>query len=52
MVYRRDSRGVIALYPNKDKVRNFIQNLKEIIKRSLNLTAMELISKLNPIIRG
>lgn len=52
MVYGRDSRRVIALYPNRDKVINFINKLKEIIKSSKNLSAMELISKLNPIIRG
>ena len=51
MVFSRDSKNVIALYPNKDKVRNFILTLKSIIKDSQNLTAMELISKLNPIIR-
>jgi len=43
---------VIALYPNRDKVINFIKKLKEIIKSSKNLSAMELISELNPIIRG
>lgn len=53
MVYGRDSRKkVIALYPNRVKVTNFINKLKEIVKSSKNLSAMELISKLNPIIRG
>lgn len=52
MVYKRDSAGVIALYPNKDKMLNFIRKLKEIIVVSKNLSAIELISKLNPIIRG
>jgi hypothetical protein len=30
----------------------FIEKLREIIKNSQNLTAVELISKLNPIVRG
>jgi len=49
---RENSNNVIALFPNKEKVRNFILKLKQIISDSQNLTAMELISKLNPMIRG
>jgi RNA-directed DNA polymerase len=49
---RENSNNVIALFPNKEKVRNFILKLKQIISESQNLTAMELISKLNPMIRG
>jgi RNA-directed DNA polymerase len=49
---RKKSENVIALYPNKEKVRNFIQTLKKIVHESQNLSAIELISKLNPIIRG
>jgi RNA-directed DNA polymerase len=53
MVFSREnSNNVIALFPNKEKVRNFILKLKQIISDSQNLTAMELISKLNPMIRG
>jgi group II intron reverse transcriptase/maturase len=53
MVFSREnSNNVIALYPNKEKVLNFILKLKQIISDSQNLTAMELISKLNPMIRG
>jgi 5-methylcytosine-specific restriction endonuclease McrA len=53
MVFSREnSNNVIALYPNKEKVRNFILKMKQIISDSQNLTAMELISKLNPMIRG
>jgi|ERR1700675_286476 len=48
---RENSNNVIALYPNKEKVRNFILKLKQIIINSQNLTAIELISKLNPMIR-
>lgn len=49
---RKNSNNVIALFPNKEKVRNFILKLKQIISVSQNLTAMELISKINPMIRG
>lgn len=53
MVFSRENfNNVIALFPNKEKVRNFILKLKQIISDSQNLTAMELISKLNPMIRG
>lgn len=53
MVFSREnSNNVIALFPNKEKVRNFILKLKQIINDSQNLTDMELISKLNPMIRG
>lgn len=45
------SRG-IALYPNKTKVLSFIEKLKLIFKKSMNLDAYNLITKLNPILRG
>ena len=45
------SRG-IALYPNKEKVNNFINKIKLIFKRSNNLDAYNLIAKLNPVLRG
>jgi hypothetical protein len=44
--------GAIALYPNKKKVDTFIGKLREIFKSSQNLSSMELINRLNPIIRG
>jgi hypothetical protein len=40
------------LYPQKDKVKNIINKLRLVFKKSLNLSAYELIEKLNPIIRG
>jgi Group II intron, maturase-specific domain/Reverse transcriptase (RNA-dependent DNA polymerase)/HNH endonuclease len=52
MTFHKGSTAAIALYPNKEKVRNFIHKLKAIYKESQNLTAIELISNLNPIIRG
>ena len=42
----------IALYPNKNKVRDIIRRCKEIFRKSQNLSAAELISKLNPLIGG
>lgn len=45
------SRG-IAVYPNKEKVNNFIHKIKSIYKKSNNLNAHSLIAKLNPILRG
>jgi hypothetical protein len=52
MIYSRQTPGAIALYPNRDKVNNFISNIKDIVHESQNISAMELISKLNPIVRG
>ena len=45
------SRG-IALYPNKEKMLEFINKIKVIFRRSNNLDAYNLIAKLNPILRG
>jgi len=52
MIYSRQTPGAIALYPNRDKLMKFISKLKDIVHESQNLSAVELISKLNPIIRG
>lgn len=54
MIYSRRSRGVgaIALYPNHKRLLMYIDKIKGIFKESQNLSAMELISKLNPVIRG
>lgn len=52
MIYTRQTAGAIALYPNRKKVDAFISKLKGIFKNSQNLAAVELISNLNPIIRG
>lgn len=45
------SRG-IALYPNKNKVLNIIKKMKSIFDAEQNSDAYNLITKLNPIIRG
>lgn len=42
----------IFVYPNRDKFKNFKKKIKEIIKRSKNLTAYQLIKVINPIITG
>ncbi len=52
MIYSRGTSGAIALYPNRKKMIEFVARIKDIIHESQNLSAMELISKLNPIIRG
>jgi len=41
----------IALYPDKEKVKEVIRKIKDVINRSESLSAYELITKLNPIIR-
>ena len=45
------SRG-IALYPNKEKMHKFINQIKVILRKSNNLDASNLIARLNPILRG
>lgn len=52
IIYSRQTAGAIALYPNRKKVVAFIEKIKKIFKSSQNLTAVELIAKLNPILRG
>jgi len=42
----------IALYPQKSKLRDIIKKIRLIFKNSQNLSAYQLIAKLNPIIRG
>lgn len=51
IVFEKGYVGGIALYPNKDKVRNYISRLRTIFNSSSNLSAVELITRLNPIIR-
>jgi RNA-directed DNA polymerase len=42
----------IAVYPQKDKLKNIISKLRTITRKSFNLTAYQLIANINPIIRG
>jgi len=51
-VFRHSGSRAIGLYPNKNKVYDIIRKMKEIIKKSQNITSYTLISKLNPIIIG
>lgn len=46
-----EGKAAIALYPNQQKVIAHIQKLRSIFKESQNSSAIELISKLNPVIR-
>lgn len=52
LVFEHSGEPAIALYPNRDKVKEINTKLKKIISKSQNLTAYTLISTLNPIIRG
>lgn len=52
MLYSRHTLGAIALDPNREKLIKFISHVNDIVHASKNLSAIELISKLNPIIRG
>lgn len=52
MIYSRQTPGAIALYPNRDKLMKFVSKIKDIVHESQNLSAIELISILNPIVRG
>jgi RNA-directed DNA polymerase len=52
ILFTKGYTGGIALYPNKEKVRNFIHKLSQIFASSNNLSSVELITRLNPIIRG
>lgn len=52
IVYSKGVRAAIAVYPIRENVIAFIRKLKDIFTKSQNDTAMELINKLNPVIRG
>lgn len=52
MYTRHVGSRAIALYPDKSKVNSLINKLKHIFKKSSNLNAYNLISKLNPCLRG
>jgi RNA-directed DNA polymerase len=51
-IFRHSGSRAVGLYPNKEKVYAVIKKMKEIIKKSQNLTSYSLISMLNPIIVG
>lgn len=52
MVYSRRNPIAIAVYPNRVNVIAFIRKIKSIFEKAQNASAIELISELNPIIRG
>lgn len=42
----------VALYPNREKVKAIKTRLRNIFRSNSNISAYELVSKVNPIIRG
>ena len=52
VIWTKKTLEAIAVYPNKGKLQAFIKSIKKIIYESQNLSAVELISILNPKIRG
>jgi len=42
----------LAVYPSKESVDKIMDTVKNVIRTSNNLSAFELITKLNPILRG
>jgi hypothetical protein len=48
----KEHQAGVALYPNKEKVKAIRAKLRREFRVNQNLTAYELISKLNPIIKG
>jgi RNA-directed DNA polymerase len=52
LVYAHSAEAAIALMPQISKIRSIIEKLRTIYRASTNLTAFELITTLNPIIRG
>lgn len=45
-------RNGIALYPSKKKVTGLLVKIKDILARSQNRSAFELINQMNPVLRG
>jgi len=50
--YRLKGRPRLYVYPSTEKYNTIKRKIKQILKSSYNLTVYQLISKLNPIIRG
>jgi len=50
--YRLEGRPRLFVYPSKEKLKTIKIKIKNILKTSHNLSVFNLISKLNPIIRG
>jgi RNA-directed DNA polymerase len=53
IVSRRDMTGKkkVLIYPSKENIIGFKRKLKVLIGKNINLTAIELLNKLNPILR-
>lgn len=54
IVSRRDMTGKkkVVIYPNRENIIGFKRKLKILIEKNTNTTAMELLNKLNPVLRG
>jgi RNA-directed DNA polymerase len=50
--YQKGKRSKLFITPSKKNVKAFLSKVRELIKKSRDLTAGELIAKLNPLIRG
>lgn len=54
IISRRDMTGnkKVIIYPSKDNIIDFKRKLKVLIGKNTNITAIELLNKLNPVLRG
>lgn len=54
IISRRDMTGKkkVIVYPSRENIIDFKRKLKVLIGKSTNITAIELLNKLNPVLRG
>jgi len=54
IISRRDMTGKkkVVIYPSKENIIGFKRKLKVLIGKNTNITAIELLNKLNPVLRG
>lgn len=54
IISRRDMTGKkkVVIYPSRENILGFKRKLKVLIGKNTNMAAMELLSKLNPVLRG
>lgn len=54
IISRKDMTGKkkVLIYPSRENIINFKRKLKVLIKKNTNLTAIELLNRLNPVLRG
>lgn len=46
------SKKKVVIYPNRENIIGFKRKLKVLIGKNTNITAIELLNKLNPVLRG